>query len=101
MARDNGIDVAISNPCIELWLWLHFAEQPGIQDRHTLQARMKHHIPDYGKHVRFAGYESGYDSAVARALQLDSRAVMDNEDGRNPTTGMWRLTEEIRKHTGR
>ena len=27
MARDNGIRVAISNPCFELWLVLHYAQQ--------------------------------------------------------------------------
>ena len=37
IAHDNGIELAISNPCIELWLWLHFADQPGIRHRHDLQ----------------------------------------------------------------
>lgn len=26
-ARDNGIDLAISNPCFELWVLLHFQDQ--------------------------------------------------------------------------
>ena len=26
-ARDNGIEVAISNPCFELWALLHFRDQ--------------------------------------------------------------------------
>ena len=29
MARDNGILLAISNPCIEFWLLLHFRDNPG------------------------------------------------------------------------
>jgi len=33
MARDNGIELAISNPAIELWLLLHFRENPGMQHR--------------------------------------------------------------------
>jgi len=31
MARDNGIRLAISNPCIELWLLLHFRDNPGYR----------------------------------------------------------------------
>jgi hypothetical protein len=34
MARDNNIKLAISNPCFELWLLLHFRENPGMQHRH-------------------------------------------------------------------
>lgn len=88
MARDNGILLAISNPCIELWLWLHFAEQPGIQHRHDLQKMMRHHIPGYDKRVEFKDYASGYDNAVRRAKRLDAAAESDDEPGRNPATGV-------------
>ena len=96
MARDNGIELAVSNPCIELWLWLHFADQPGMQDRHRLQAMMKQHIHNYDKHVEYSDYAPGYEEAVRRASRLDEIAREDNEEGRNPTTGVWRLTESIR-----
>jgi hypothetical protein len=100
MARDNGIDLAVSNPCIELWLWLHFAEQPGIQHRHDLQQMMKKHIAGYKKHVDFDDYRDRYDDAVRRSCRLDEQAVEVHEEGRNPTTGVWRLTESIRTHSG-
>ncbi len=96
MARDNGLALAISNPCIELWLWLHFADQPGMRDRHDLQRMMKQHIPGYDKHVNYSDYANGYDAAVQRASRLDADASAANEQGRNPTTGVWRLTESIR-----
>jgi hypothetical protein len=99
MARDNDIELAISNPCIELWLWLHFADPPGMQDRHRLQAMMKKHILNYNKHLDYSDYASGYDGAVRRAKQLDAGAEADGEEGRNPTTGVWRLTESIRSDT--
>jgi hypothetical protein len=101
MALDNQIETAISNPCIELWLWLHFSEQPGMQHRHDLQGNLRQYVPAYGKHVNFADYKSGYCDAVRRARRLDEHAIRDNEEGRNPTTGVWRLTEQIRKHSGR
>jgi hypothetical protein len=96
MARDNGIELAISNPCFELWLWLHFADQPGMQDRHDLQSMMKQHLPNCDKHVHYSDYSAGYDVAHGRASRLDADAEADNDEGRNPTTGVWRLTESIR-----
>ena len=96
MARDNGMEFAMSNPCIELWLWLHFAEQPGMQHRHDMQKMMKKHIPNYDKHVDYSDYQAGYDEAVKRATRLEEVAKLDSDEGRNPTTGVWRLTKSIR-----
>ena len=97
MAKDNGIKLAISNPCIELWLWLHFADQPGMQHRHDMQRRLKEHVPGFDKHVAFAAYAAGYDAARKRAEQLETAAEAAGEADRNPSTGFWRLTESIRK----
>lgn len=96
MARDNGMELAISNPCIELWLWLHFADQPGSRHRHELHKMMRQHVADYDKHVDYADYAAGYEGARDRAKRLDASAAADGEQGRNPTTGVWRLTESIR-----
>ncbi len=95
IAHSNGLFLAISNPCFELWLWLHFAPQPGLQDRHKLQSMLQEHIPGYSKDVDFANISHGYKSAVLRAEKLENEAREDGEDGRNPTTGVWRLTESI------
>jgi len=96
MARDNGIELAVSNPCFELWLWLHFADQPGMRHQKDLQSMMKQHIPNYDKHVTYFDYAAGYQAAVGRARRLDEDAGLANEEGRNPTTGVWQLTERIR-----
>ena len=37
MAKTNEIDLAISNPCFELWLILHFRNNPGMQHRDRLR----------------------------------------------------------------
>jgi len=99
MARDHGINLAVSNPCFELWLWLHFAEQPGMRHRDDLRRMLKQHVADYDKHVNFDNYSPGYEDAVRRAQRLEEDAIADGEDGRNPSTGVWRLTMSIQRDT--
>jgi hypothetical protein len=96
MARDNGIDLAISNPCIELWLLLHFRDNPGAQLRAKIKAMLADHVPKYEKHVDYATYSTGYPQAVARATKMDKAADAAEEPHRNPTTGVYKLTELIR-----
>jgi hypothetical protein len=54
------------------------------------------YLPNYEKAVRFRDVEPGYDQAVSRAARLDRDAEAMGEPGRNPTTGVYRLTEAIR-----
>ncbi len=96
MARDNGIRLAISNPCVELWLLLHFRESPGAQPRARIRVMLSRYVPTYDKHVDYATYSAGYTQAVARASKMDQDAEAANESHRNPTTGVYRLTELIR-----
>ena len=39
LAGRNGVDVVMSNPCIELWFVLHFEDQTAAIDRHPAQRR--------------------------------------------------------------
>ncbi len=96
VALAGGIRLAISNPCFEIWLWLHFAEQPGAQHRDALLNMLKKHLPTYDKHVNFDDFVEAYPSAVIRARKLQEIASLDHDEGRNPTTGFWELTESIR-----
>jgi hypothetical protein len=96
MARDNGIGLAVSNPCFELWLLLHFREQPGMQDRRRVHELLAQFVPDYRKHVEFSIHCGGYRQAVERAEKLNDAADDAGEIGRNPTTNVYPLTESIR-----
>ena len=95
LAEQNGILLGISNPCFELWLLLHLSECPGALHRHTAQSTLKRHVPDYDKSVDLAIYMPGYHNAVQRAKYLDKLAESVGEPGRNPTTGIYELTEKI------
>ena len=92
MARDNGIELAISNPAIELWLLLHFRESPGMQHRDKVRRMLAEFVPGYDKHVDFSEYSPAYEDAFRRAQKLDQAATQAGEEGRNPSTGVYRLT---------
>jgi len=95
MARDNGIELAISNPCFELWLLVHFRDSPGMRDRAEVQAMLTQHVPDC-KHVDYTVYFPTYLEAVARATRMDQVADTCGTPGHNPSTNVYKLTELIR-----
>lgn len=95
MARDNGIELAISNPCVELWLLLHFRESPGARHHRDLTRILRKHLPRYTKRLDFDDLVGGVSEATARARRLDDDAVEMGEAGRNPTTGFYLLTDSI------
>ena len=95
MACDNGIKMAISNPCFELWLLLHFRDSPGMQHRDKVKQMLAKYVPEYDKHVEYRTYSMGYAEAVTRAKRLDRSAESDGDAGRNPTTDVYELTELI------
>jgi hypothetical protein len=95
MARQNGIKVALSNPCFELWLVLHHRDAPGMIHRHDVTGMLGEFITGYDKTVDFDHYRDGYGRAVERARALDALASELKEPHRNPTTGVYLLTESI------
>lgn len=58
------------------------------------------YLPDYDKVIdpsSFSKLYEGYDRAVKRAQALDREASRHDAPGRNPTTGVYRLTESIKR----
>jgi hypothetical protein len=96
LALQQGIALAVSNPCFELWAFLHFADQQSHIHRVKLRAALQKHLPGYDKELAFAKMHTGYDDAAGRARALDDHATRADRAGRNPTTGVYLLTEAIR-----
>ncbi|MDX6712368.1 MAG: hypothetical protein QOH96_3384, partial [Blastocatellia bacterium] len=96
-ARDNNIKLAVSNPCIEIWLLLHFREQNAHIDSKRLRRELKKYIPDYDKHVSFDVLRDGYFEAVKRARQLEKQHETAGPRNGNPSTDVHHLTEKIRE----
>ncbi|MET9529817.1 RloB family protein [Streptomyces sp. NPDC006649] len=94
LGRRHGIRVAVSNPCFELWLLLHFADHHAYADTYKrLLPLLQKHVPGYDKtRVEFATYRDGLAKAGERARALDPTG---DEHTRNPSTGVWRLTDRM------
>lgn len=98
IAKAEGLHVAFSNPCFELWLLLHFREQPGMKHRDIVASLLREYVPKYDKrkkNVEIDAFIAGYPDAVKRAERLcatpDDFEVWD----RNPYTDVHILTELI------
>jgi RloB-like protein len=96
LAKKNGVRLAISNPCFELWALLHFQDQRAFIDRRRLIDQIKRHLPGYDKGLDYAKLRPGYEDARERARVLSREATRAADPDRNPTTGVPALTESIR-----
>jgi hypothetical protein len=98
-AGANGIGVAISNPCIELWFVLHFADQTAFLERGDAQHRSRELLgcekvltPDALEHLG-----QRYEDARKRAQDLDTKHEGDGSPPRsNPSSSLWKLIDRIR-----
>ena len=97
-ARDHGIGVAVSNPCIELWFILHFADQTAHIGRREAQRRAEDHL-GCRKVLSAAALDrlvAAYPDAKARARSLDEKHHGDGTPAPgNPGSGVWRLVDSI------
>jgi hypothetical protein len=96
-ARDNGIKVAVSNPCFELWALLHFQDQRAHIERREVQRLCRDYMPGYDKRLPCEALLAAYDEAVRRSVDLEHWHHTRDTDGSNPSTGVHRLTAEIVK----
>jgi len=96
-ANRNNVQVAVSNPCFELWLILHFQDHSRWLD--TDQAcRLRQRLDgSAGKGLDAARYMPLTGHAVRRATRLDERHQRDGTDfpNTNPSSSMHRLLTAI------
>jgi hypothetical protein len=96
-ATANGIALAESNPCFELWALLHFEDHSAYIDRKPLRVRLKSHLPGYDKELPFSKIHPNYTDAVARCIKLARRCELGLCPSGNPSSQVYRLTERIRE----
>ncbi len=93
-----SIDLAISNPCFELWLLIHFRDQWAYIDGDHAQSAVREYMPGYDKTVDYSQIAGKGAAAIGRAAVMERRAIEGGNKIGNPTTAMWRLVSELCKH---
>ena len=95
-AIDRCYFLAVSNPCIELWLLIHHREAPGQLHRDQIKKMLKRFDVGYKKHVRFEPYRAGIENAVRVAHRMDSEAKAEGgKPFMNPSSTFYRLVSSI------
>jgi hypothetical protein len=95
-ARANGIELAISNPCFELWALLHFQDQHAHIERGKLHHRCATHMPGYEKRLDYGTLRPKYSDALKRAGDLERWHESRGTTGANPSTTVYKLVERIK-----
>ena len=95
-ARDNNIDVAVPNPCFELWALLHFQDQRAAIGRADVKSLLRRHMHGYDKRLPCDTLHPFTDAARQRAVDLDRWHATRGTSGENPSTGVYRLVDIIR-----
>lgn len=101
LCERNGVRVARSNPCFELWLILHERDYDGYRSRHDVQKDWEALCLEYD---RSGAGTPNYDDLIQRVevaerraeAQLQRRAAEDAPHG-NPSTTAGQLTRAIRE----
>ena len=98
-AKQSHIRVALSNPCFELWVFLHHEDQTAYVDRNVIQQRAreigamtgKGFDPRHLEHLKL-----NYATAKERARRLKERHLGNGSDAAaNPSTSVWELVDRL------
>ncbi len=97
LARESGVRVAVSNPCFELWLALHFDDQTAWLDTDAATRLCRTLDGTAGKGLDGEAYMLRRADAARRARALDERHRRNGTEfpRDNPSSGMYRFLEAI------
>jgi hypothetical protein len=97
LAADNGIRLAVSNPCFELWLSLHFIDHDAWLDNDSARRLRRKHDGQLDKGIGPARYMPNRMAAARRAERLDRRHAKNGTafPDDNPSSGMYRLIASV------
>lgn len=93
LAQDEGISLAVSNPCFELWLIYHHDDcRRPIVDADDAIAVLRRYVPRYDKNALRVEDYPDTTAAIERARRSHNGA---RPPGPNPSSGVWRLAELV------
>ncbi len=90
LAKAHGIRLAISNPCFELWLALHFEDCGAFMSTEDAERRSRRLDRRAGKRIDAELYMGRRETAAARAVVLEKRHLANGTTfpDDNPSSGM-------------
>jgi hypothetical protein len=96
-ARQNDIQLAVSNPCFEVWLILHFQDQGAWLDNGAARRARRSLDGSSDKGLDAAKYMPHTGGAARRAAELDKRHIRNaiSFPNDNPSSGMHRLLASV------
>lgn len=99
-AEESDVHLAVSNPCFELWLALHFADRTAWLDTAEAGRLRRGHDGSAGKGLDGAPYMPRRAEAAQRARALASRHERDGTrfPNDNPSSGMFRFLAAVERN---
>lgn len=95
-ARDAGVNVAVSNPCFELWLVLHERDHTAWIHRHDIQRAARDIGMIDGKGIIDGDWVASWPIAAERADRLtEMHEGNGSPPGENPSTTVGHLLRQI------
>ena len=96
-AEVSDIRLAISNPCFELWLVLHFDNRTAWLDNKAARKLLREHDKSAGKGLDGRQYMPRRADAAQHARALTAKHVGDGTEfpNDNPSSGMFLFLEAI------
>ena len=97
LANRSDVNVAVSNPCFELWLLLHFQDQTAWLDTDDARRLLRAHDDSRGKGLSGATYMPLRAEAADRARSLEDRHEGNGTSfpRDNPSSGLHRFLDAV------
>jgi hypothetical protein len=95
-ASSNGIKLAISNPCFEFWLLLHFVYHSAPISRQEARRECEARMNGYQKHIPGDALFPLLGTALENAQRLAKWHETRQTVGENPSTEVYKLIERLR-----
>jgi RloB-like protein len=100
-ARDNNIELIVSNPSFDLWVHLHYQELTKHTHRHRIQSMCGNHIKGYQKRPPCSELMERFPHAKKLAIGLDNWHASRGTQGHNPSTNVYEIVDAIRSYRSR
>ena len=101
LCKMNGIGVARSNPCFEVWLILHMVDYDRQDDRHRVKDEFQRLVLEHGLELAgnalFEKLMATIEDAEERADKLKRRREEEGQPYGRPSTTVGELTKAIRR----